>query len=169
MDMQSLAAFWNEAAGSDELYTTVRFEDGTGIVFCKGNASTADFGTLDTHAYIADVYGMLLREEDGTITYVESVPGHGNPLTESETAATLPAVGNVIITSEAQTSAQNEPSEETASEPEEPLVPAETVYITDSGEKFHRSGCSYLNDNAHALPRAQAEEKGYTACSRCQP
>ena len=41
-----------------------------------------------------------------------------------------------------------------------------TVYVTDTGTKYHRAGCGYLHSQ-HELTLGEAIEKGYTACSRC--
>ncbi len=44
-----------------------------------------------------------------------------------------------------------------------------TVYVTDTGEKYHRSGCQYLRNSKHEIDLSQAQALGYTACSRCHP
>lgn len=43
-----------------------------------------------------------------------------------------------------------------------------TVYVTNSGTKYHKSGCSYLK-SSHAVTLEYAITNGYTACSRCHP
>lgn len=43
----------------------------------------------------------------------------------------------------------------------------ETVYITNTGEKYHRYGCQYLRQSCIAIDLSDAEYRGYTACSRC--
>lgn len=43
----------------------------------------------------------------------------------------------------------------------------QTVYITDTGEKYHRDGCQYLRKSKHAISLSDAEARGYTPCSRC--
>ena len=43
------------------------------------------------------------------------------------------------------------------------------VYITKSGEKYHTASCSYLNESAIPVTRAQAIAEGRTPCSRCHP
>ena len=43
------------------------------------------------------------------------------------------------------------------------------VYVTFSGEKYHRSGCSYLNSSCIVISRDDAIARGYTPCSRCNP
>ena len=48
-------------------------------------------------------------------------------------------------------------------------VPGDTiVYVTDSGTKYHRDGCSYL-ESKYAITKRDAERKGYEPCSRCDP
>lgn len=43
-----------------------------------------------------------------------------------------------------------------------------TVYVTDTGECYHRSGCSYLH-SSNARTLKSAVESGYRACFRCSP
>lgn len=44
-----------------------------------------------------------------------------------------------------------------------------TVYITDTGSKYHRSGCRYLSRSEHAVSLSDALARGYDACSVCRP
>lgn len=44
-----------------------------------------------------------------------------------------------------------------------------TVYITDTGSKYHRGSCSYLRSSKHSISKNSAISQGYTACSRCNP
>lgn len=43
------------------------------------------------------------------------------------------------------------------------------VYITDTGEKYHRGNCRYLKKSKHAISLADAKAQGYTPCSVCDP
>jgi hypothetical protein len=43
-----------------------------------------------------------------------------------------------------------------------------TVYVTKTGAKYHRAGCSYLRRSAIATT-LQAAKARYTPCSRCHP
>jgi len=45
---------------------------------------------------------------------------------------------------------------------------SETVYITSSGSKYHKKGCSYLKSSIKTT-RYAAEATKYTPCSRCRP
>ena len=44
-----------------------------------------------------------------------------------------------------------------------------TVYITDSGKKYHRAGCKYLKKSKHAISLKDAKAGGYGPCSVCDP
>jgi methylphosphotriester-DNA--protein-cysteine methyltransferase len=48
-------------------------------------------------------------------------------------------------------------------------APQEIVYVTKTGKKFHRSGCSSLRSSAIPMTRAQAIAKGYAPCQKCNP
>lgn len=44
----------------------------------------------------------------------------------------------------------------------------ETVYVTSSGKKYHKSTCRYVKDKSATLYSIdEAKKKGYTACSVC--
>ncbi len=42
------------------------------------------------------------------------------------------------------------------------------VYVTDTGEKYHRSGCRYLSRSRHPIPLSSARYT-YEPCSVCRP
>jgi len=44
-----------------------------------------------------------------------------------------------------------------------------TVYITNSGAKFHKGGCRHLARSQIPISRADAIARGYSACSVCKP
>ena len=52
------------------------------------------------------------------------------------------------------------------SAPQESTV---TVYITATGEKYHRLGCQYLSKSCYSISLSSARSQGYTPCSRCNP
>lgn len=43
------------------------------------------------------------------------------------------------------------------------------VFVTDTGTKYHRDGCQYLNMSKHQMDLKQAINQGYTPCSVCNP
>lgn len=44
-----------------------------------------------------------------------------------------------------------------------------TVYVTNTGEKYHHAGCSYLKKSSNPMSLSSAKAAGYTPCSRCNP
>ena len=48
---------------------------------------------------------------------------------------------------------------------------AQTVYITNTGSKYHASGCRYLSKSQIPIPisLSDAKAQGYGACSVCKP
>ena len=46
---------------------------------------------------------------------------------------------------------------------------SQAVYITRTGKKYHRDGCSYLRQSKIEISLKDAKARGYTACSRCNP
>ena len=44
-----------------------------------------------------------------------------------------------------------------------------TVYITKSGTKFHRDGCSSLSKSRIAISYEDAVSRGFEPCGRCAP
>lgn len=44
-----------------------------------------------------------------------------------------------------------------------------TVYITRTGNKYHRAGCRYLRQSKIAISLSSAKSNGYTPCSVCNP
>lgn len=44
---------------------------------------------------------------------------------------------------------------------------SETVYITNTGSKYHSAGCRYLKKSQIPISLSKAKQQGYTACSVC--
>ena len=67
-----------------------------------------------------------------------------------------------------ETSRKTEPVRETAAESTEDSSSSITVYITETGSKYHRSSCSSLRKSKIAIPLDEAVES-YEPCERCNP
>lgn len=63
-----------------------------------------------------------------------------------------------------------EPYDELSAEPlsENEHISA-TVYITDTGEKYHESDCRYLWRSCHEISLEEAIDSYYEPCSVCSP
>lgn len=46
---------------------------------------------------------------------------------------------------------------------------AETVYITPTGNKYHRAGCRTIKKESTPISRSEAIEQGYEPCKVCKP
>lgn len=44
-----------------------------------------------------------------------------------------------------------------------------TVYITDTGKRYHLSTCRHLSSSKHAIGLGDAKRRGYTPCKVCNP
>lgn len=47
--------------------------------------------------------------------------------------------------------------------------PATVVYVTKTGEKYHRGTCRYLSKSKIKTTLGEAKRRGYTACKVCKP
>ena len=46
---------------------------------------------------------------------------------------------------------------------------SQTVYVTKSGKKYHTENCRYLTKNTVAVDLSDAVNRGFDACSICDP
>lgn len=51
--------------------------------------------------------------------------------------------------------------------PKTPLSDNSTVYVTKTGQKYHRDGCSSLSKSKIPMILSEAVSKGYTPCQSC--
>ncbi len=51
----------------------------------------------------------------------------------------------------------------------EPADSSETVYVTRTGECYHRGRCNSLRKSKIETTVTQARQDGFRACSRCRP
>lgn len=49
------------------------------------------------------------------------------------------------------------------------LAQDKTVYITDSGKKYHSKNCSNAKTGKKGINLDEAKKQGYTACGVCKP
>ena len=168
MDSDAFAALWDSFAATEGLYVTICLDDGCGLVFSKGNRTTATYGTLDENSYIDDVRGLVLQREDGTFIYSPNE-------TSSEASAPAQQIANAIPTADdaAQPAVSPAPPKDATTSAATTVSSASaarnTVYITASGTKYHRAECSYLHDSKISISASEARARGYSPCSRCNP
>ena len=113
-----------------------------------------------------------------TINYSNGDSSLDEQSTTSNTSSNSSSTSNTTFnnaSSEKSTPNNNSTSSNEATAPaaEQEQVVTDTtpstdiVYITDTGKKYHNSGCRYLNDSCHEISKADAEAQGYEPCKVC--
>lgn len=47
-------------------------------------------------------------------------------------------------------------------------VMAQTVYVTESGKKYHAKNCNIVKTGKTGMELSEAKKKGYTPCANCK-
>lgn len=107
----------------------------------------------------------LLESGQESQEIVESQNESEDQDTQDEEDNLIERLKDQLNASREEAASQNEePSDSSQSEPQ-----SITVYITETGEKYHQSGCQYLKKSKIAIDLEKAKSQGYTPCSRCNP
>lgn len=140
--------------------------------------------TLDELAYCGaqtwrtDVDGTVLVASDGTGVYVASADTWAAEPVSREAVearkAQEQAAAEAAAQAEAQAAAaaQAQAAAEAAAAAQAALLTdsqGQTVYITATGQKYHRDGCRYLKKSKYEISKADAIAQGYEPCSVCKP
>ena len=71
-------------------------------------------------------------------------------------------------TTEASPNTKEPTEKDTDSEkPSEKVKNSSVCYVTSSGTKYHKDGCSYLKKTKTKMTVQEAKDCGYSPCSRC--
>ena len=71
-------------------------------------------------------------------------------------------------TTEASPNTKEPTEKDTDSErPSEKVKNSSVCYVTSSGTKYHKDGCSYLKKTKTKMTVQEAKDYGYSPCSRC--
>ena len=143
------------------------------IVACVPEIDTADVEDARTELEAAG-YKVVVREQESDKpegTVLSCAPKVGAELEEGETVTIVVAIAPPVVPTPAPApSAVPSGDSESAASPAPAPEPAEaTVYITDTGSKYHSSGCRYLSKSKHAISLSSAKSQGYGPCSVCGP
>lgn len=111
------------------------------------------------------VNSVVIEKEDDSQPSVTQKPSltFQNATEEEETTT------EEITTAEqtkATESAQKDKEEPTTAEKSE-SDNSSVCYVTASGTKYHRNGCSYLKKSKTKMTVQEAKDCGYSPCSRC--
>lgn len=149
-------------------YTAVICEDGTGLVFSSGSC-IAWYGQVGQNGQLDKIFGRVLLSESGAFSYLPNVPQAEETAAQSETAKPSPA--QISETAQKESDEEAQTSREVAKEASETSCDekSDSVYITKTGKKYHRSGCSSLSKSKIEIKRSDAVSRGYQPCRMCKP
>lgn len=135
-------------------------------VICVGSDNSYGHPTGNTLASLeaagislfrTDICGTIIALSDGRQVSFNAKPDYGSPGTTETTAATVETTARPTAgTTASPTVAPTKPD-------------SHIVYITKTGEKYHRAGCRYLSKSKIAIELALAIDRGLTPCSVCDP
>lgn len=160
-------------SGSADLWTTVEFEDGTGLVFTESCTTSAVYCKLDENGHIATPLALIVlsqsgdyichakndnKEENESLSAAKQTDAE-KQTKESKTGVTLNK--NTLGEKEAKSTTDKTTAETSNNEH------SKTVYITASGSKYHKAGCSSLSKSKKAISLSEAKKQGYEPCKRC--
>lgn len=105
---------------------------------------------------------------------VATVDGDGNIKAISKGTAIISACVNGKTTScevvvNEVTSPKKAPTQNTPTSTQHHDHVGTTVYITNTGNKYHRAGCRYLKKSQQSISKNNAVTQGYEACKVCKP
>ena len=110
--------------------------------------------------YRTDLNGTVIITTDGNSYEVDTQKVASEPVAQSTPAATSGKNSN-------DSSSTVKPSPTPAKDNNS--SGGKIVYITETGEKYHKSGCQYLKKSKIEITLEEAKANGYTPCSRCRP
>lgn len=191
MSQKQFLSFCKKNVDDSELkWLTIRFEDGTGIVFNSDDYTFATYCELDSNCYIKKTIGKIVLNKSGEYDYISDSPAVVTSTTNVTTSETITETSTATSTTETTTAPTTQTTQPTVVEttvaittslpPQqeedffaEPDTTARTesnsdvVYVTKSGTKYHKSGCSYLASSKIEISLSDAKAKGFSPCSRC--
>ena len=145
-----------------------------------GKGNSYGHPTADTLSKLQKIGAIIYRtDNDGTIIFTSdahtitvskkasSVKEQAPPSSSSaKEAAVVPASPKKPATSSKETTPAKPKPKVTAPAQNNQSV---TVYITDTGSKYHTGDCRYLRKSKHPISLSDAKAQGYGPCKVCHP
>ena len=112
-------------------------------------------------------YNNQISQLNNDITSLDSdIQSNQKELDEKKAAAEKAAAEKAAAEKAAQEKAAAEAKANAVSQNDNQSY---TVYITNTGSKYHSNGCQYLKKSKIAISKDKAVAQGYTPCSKCHP
>ena len=132
----------------------------------SANAQIAELSSLKDQQSIIDDLNSQIQELN------EQAAAKEAEISDLQTQLSTAKASSEKSSSSSTSSENNSSSTATSSietVPESAVSTSYTVYITKTGEKYHRDGCRYLKKSQIAIDKNAAVAQGYTPCSVCNP
>ena len=146
--------------------TVAVIEVGAGNSYGHPTQETVDeLAAAGARVWRTDQDGSVYAVSDGTSVSIMSTSGSAQSSTEiaAQEAAAQAAAAQAAAEQEAARIAAEQAAAAQAADPS-----SQTVYITNTGEKYHRDGCRYLKSRIETTLGA-AVAQGYKPCKVCNP
>ena len=112
-------------------------------------------------------YNNQISQLNNDITSLDSdIQSNQKELDEKKAAAEKAAAEKAAAEKAAQEKAAAEAKANAVSQNDNQSY---TVYITNTGSKYHSNGCQYLKKSKIAISKDKAVAQGYTPSSKCHP
>ena len=115
----------------------------------------AKYDCLSITGEEGDWYAVTIQGHDGFMHKDYIIKGNPPP--------------NQSVSANRSSTAQSTKTASPAIQLERAASTERTVYITETGSKYHRSGCRYLSKSKIAIDLSSAKAQGYSPCSVCDP
>lgn len=130
-----------------------------------------DQSTLDAlsgvEIYRTDTDGTVVATCDGSsITWEKNIT---EPRADESKALAAAAANSAASSSSSSSSSDKSTSASSSSSATSSDSSDTTVYITNTGEKYHLSGCSSLRKSKIPISLSEAKAQGYEPCKKCHP
>ncbi len=127
------------------------------LIACEAEAKQAQLGTWAPPAPPS--------KEIAVVPAPEPKPDPAREPAKEPAKDTTKQTANTTTPSSATTPAANKPKvEQPKADPKQSIV-----YITNTGAKYHRSGCRHLSKSKISINLKDAQARGYTPCKVCSP
>ncbi len=133
-----------------------------------------ELASCSVQTWRTDVDGNVVVQSDGTNVWACSADTWASePVSAEQIEQRRAAEEQAKAEEEARAKAEAEAAAQEAAsaqaEVDQSQDVGDVVYITKTGEKYHRAGCSSLKKSCIEISRSDAIARGYGACKKCNP
>jgi Predicted hydrolase (metallo-beta-lactamase superfamily) len=131
-----------------------------------GKGNSYGHPTTATLTKLKNVGATIYRtDENGTIIFTSDA----KTITVDKKASPVKEQAPPASASKPQTTTTKKPNTVIVTPSDTTDNQSITVYVTNTGEKYHTDGCQYLRKSKIAITLKDAKSQGYTPCSKCHP